>query len=449
MNVMGQGGYPRSWYTASTTLPPEHPRLAGSASAEFCVIGGGLAGLTSALELARAGRDVLLIEANRIGWGASGRNGGFVSAGFAESLTEIVRRVGLAEARAMFKLSVEGAEYVRARVAELDPGIHMGDGWLVPTRYADPDGQRRFIEMLAQDFGHELKLLTTAETRKLLKTERYFDSRLDPSAFHIHPLRYCFALAEAAAGAGARLFENSRVTNVERHGALNYSLVTPQGRISARQVIFCHNHPDPRLSRPLAHAMLPVATYIGVTEPLGERAQSAIATRAAVSDTRRAGNYYRLIAGDRLLWGGKITTRLSEPARLAEMMKKDMLSTYPQLGDPRMEFAWNGLMGYARHMMPIIGEVEQGHWMSSGFGGHGLNTTAMAALLISRAALAGDDEWKRFAALGTPWVGGWFGRAGIQIGYWSMQFKDRRDERRARRLSPSAKPWSGPGASGR
>src|SRR5687768_848833 len=121
-----QEGYPRSWYTASCTLPAPRPRLEGALSAEICIVGGGLAGLTSALELARAGRDVVLLEANRMGWGASGRNGGFVSAGFAESLTEIVRRVGLTEARAMFKLSVEGAEYVRARVAELDPGIHMG-----------------------------------------------------------------------------------------------------------------------------------------------------------------------------------------------------------------------------------------------------------------------------------------------------------------------------------
>ena len=190
MKVNDQGGYPRSWYTASCTLPAPRPHVEGAMAVDICVIGAGLGGLTSALELARAGRDVLLIEANRIGWGASGRNGGFVSAGFAESLTEIVRRVGLAEARALFKLSVGGAEYVRARVAELDPAIHMGDGWLVALRYADPDGQRRIVETLARDFAHELKLLSTPESRKLLKTERYFDSRIDPSAFHIHPLRY-------------------------------------------------------------------------------------------------------------------------------------------------------------------------------------------------------------------------------------------------------------------
>jgi glycine/D-amino acid oxidase-like deaminating enzyme len=438
MSVKEQGEYPSSWYAATSTLPPPRPRLDGAVSTDICIIGGGLAGLTCALELARAGRDVMLLEANRFGWGASGRNGGFVSAGFAQGLTEILRRVGLAEAQALFKLSVEGAEYVRARVAEFDGGIHMGDGWLVALRYADPDGQKRFVEMLARDFHHELKLLTVAETRKLLKTERYFNSRLDPAAFHIHPLRYCLALAQAAERAGARLFEHSRVMKVDGLGGAGYNIVTADSSIAARHVVFCHNHPDPRLSPTLAYAMLPVATYIGVTEPLGERAGSAIATRAAIADTRRAGNYYRLVTEDRLLWGGKITTRVSEPLRLAEMMKQDMLSVYPQLGNPRMEFAWNGLMGYARHKMPIIGEIEPGHWVASSFGGHGLNTTAMAGLLTSRAILTGDDEWRRFTSLGAPWIGGWLGRAGIQISYWNMQLQDWRDERRAARLSSSA-----------
>src|SRR5262245_4317077 len=204
MSVKEQAEYPPSWYAATCVLAEPRPRFDGEGTADICVIGGGLAGLTCALELARGGRDVVLLEANRIGWGASGRNGGFVSAGFAAGLTEIVRRVGLPQAQALFKLSVEGAEYVRARVAELDGGIHMGDGWLVALRYADPDGQRRFVETLARDFHHELKLLTVAETRKLLKSKRYFNSRFDPAAFHIHPLRYCLALAEAAQRAGAR-----------------------------------------------------------------------------------------------------------------------------------------------------------------------------------------------------------------------------------------------------
>jgi glycine/D-amino acid oxidase-like deaminating enzyme len=380
------------------------------------------------LELARSGKDVILLEANRIGWGASGRNGGFVSSGFAESLTQVVRRVGLAEAQALFRLSVEGAEYVRARVAELGPAIRTGDGWIVATRYPDPSRQRRLVEMLARDFGQQVELLDVEQTRKLLKSRRYYESRIDRKAFHIHPLRYCFALARHAESQGARLFEGSRVVSVEQSGS-GHLVATPEGTIAAGQVVFCHNHPG--LSRTMARAMLPVATYVAVTESLGERASDAIATTAAVADTRRAGNYYRLIDDNRLLWGGKITTRVTEPNRLAEMMKHDMLSIYPQLGDPKMEFAWNGLMGYALHKMPLIGKTGAGLWMASGFGGHGLNTTAMAGLLIARAVTGGDDEWRRFSAFGAPWVGGWLGRAGVQISYWNMQLKDRLDERRA------------------
>jgi gamma-glutamylputrescine oxidase len=426
--VRAQVDYPRSWYAASCAIPPARPKIAGAHTCDVCLIGGGLAGLTTALELALSGKDVILLEANRIGWGASGRNGGFVSPGFAESLTQIVRRVGLGEAQALFRLSVEGAEYVRARIAELDPAIRTGDGWIVVTRYPDPVRQRQLVEMLARDFGQQVELLDAEQTRKLLKSKRYYESRLDPKAFHIHPLRYCFALARAAQSQGARLYEGSRVVSVERSGSAHL-VATPEAKVTAGQVVFCHNHPG--LSRIMARAMLPVATYIAVTEPLGERASEAVSTTAAVADTRRAGNYYRLIDDDRLLWGGKITTRLAEPSRLAEMMKQDMLRIYPQLGDPKMEFAWNGLMGYALHKMPLIGETEQGVWMASGFGGHGLNTTAMAGLLIARAITGGDDEWRRFSAFGAPWVGGWLGRAGVQISYWNMQLKDRLDERRA------------------
>jgi gamma-glutamylputrescine oxidase len=423
-----QNGYPRSWYAASTAIPAARAALAGAVSCDVCVVGGGLAGLTVALELARRGHSAVLLEAKRIGWGASGRSGGFVSAGFAEGLAEIVRRVGLEQAQRLFTLSTEGANYVRARVRELDPSVHMGDGWIVASRCPNRDRQRKYVDMLADDFGHKVELLDVQRTRELLKSERYFESRFDPSAFHIHPLRYCLALAAEAERIGARLCERSRVTDVKGDRD-RYDVLTDAGKVTAKHVVFCQNSHDRHLLRRMGRAVLPVATYIGVTEPLGERAGTVIETHAAVADTRRAGNYYRLITGERILWGGRITTRMTEPYRLAETMKQDMLSVYPQLGNPRMEFAWSGLMGYALHKMPIIGELEPGRWAASGFGGHGLNTTAMAGLLIARAIAEGDDEWKRFDGFGTPWAGGWIGRAGVQLSYWKMQLEDRMDER--------------------
>jgi gamma-glutamylputrescine oxidase len=202
---------------------------------------------------------------------------------------------------------------------------------------------------------------------------------------------------------------------------------TAGGAVTVAQVVYCVSALDRRLHRATGRAVLPVATYIAVTEPLQ---QGAIRTEHAVSDSRRAGNYFRLIDERRILWGGAITTRVAEPTRLAENMKRDMLGVFPLLGNPRIDYAWAGLMGYARHMMPLIGGDGQGQWWATAFGGHGMNTTAMGGILIARAIAAKDDEYRRFAAFAPVWAGGPFGRAGVQATYWFMQWKDRRDERR-------------------
>jgi gamma-glutamylputrescine oxidase len=210
-------------------------------------------------------------------------------------------------------------------------------------------------------------------------------------------------------------------------------LVTAQGRITADHVVHCMSAHDRHLAGAAGRALQPVATYVAVTEALGERAALAIGTEAAVSDTRRSGDYYRRITDGRILWGGRITTRVSEPKQLAADMKRDMLGVYPQLGHPRMEFAWSGIMSYAIHKMPIVAEIAPGQWAATAFGGHGLNTTAMAGILIARAIADKDTEWRRFMAFGTPWAGGLAGRVGVQLSYWHMQLQDRIDERRASR----------------
>jgi gamma-glutamylputrescine oxidase len=176
--------------------------------------------------------------------------------------------------------------------------------------------------------------------------------------------------------------------------------------------------------------MLPVATYVAVTAPL---AQDVIHTSSAVSDTRRANNYFRLVDEGRILWGGAITTRIKEPSRLASRMKRNMVSVFPQLAEAEITSAWAGLMGYALHKMPLIGGDAKGQWHATAFGGHGLNTTAIAGILIARAIAAGDDEFRRFAAFAPRWAGGPFGRAGVQGSYWRMQMRDWLDELKSRR----------------
>ncbi len=413
-----------TWYEAGVRRGLARAPLAGAIEADVCVIGGGFAGLTTALELARRGKRVALVEAKRLAWGASGRNGGFVGNGFAESIGNVAKRVGLAAAQALYDLSRRGTEYVRREIAANDPTIKMGDGIIGVVRHEDAAGLQARRDAMARNYGEELEFRGCNATRELLNSRRYFQSLSHPRGFHIHPLRYALALARLAEAAGAVLHENSPALEVTK-SAGTWSVRTGQGLVTATHVVHCVSSLDRRIHRASGRAVLPVGTYAAVTEPLK---QDAIRTAMAAADTRRAGNYYRLIDEGRLLWGGAITTRLSAPAWLARRMKADLLSVFPQLGDPRIDYAWAGLMGYALHKMPLIGGDGDGQWYATAFGGHGLNTTAMAGMLIARAIAEGDDEYRRFAAFAPSWAGGPFGRIGVQCSYWWMQLRDRIDE---------------------
>jgi gamma-glutamylputrescine oxidase len=424
---MIDGNYSETtWYEATAVRGMPRPPLRGREEVDVCVIGGGLAGLTTALELSRRGNTVALLEAKRIAWGASGRNGGFVSNGFAEGMDKVAARVGLDAARALYHLSRFGTEYVRREIAEGDPSIKMGDGWLGCLRHSNAGKKQAAVAAMVRDYGQQLQFLDIAETRARVNTPRYFQSSLDPSAFHMHPLRYALMIAGKAEAAGAKIFEMSPALAVTGGGGA-YRIATERGEIRCRDVVYCVSSLDRNIHAETGRAILPVATYVAVTEPLH---QDVIRTRSAISDSRRAGNYYRLVDEDRLLWGGAITTRVTEPSRLAERMKGDMVSVFPQLGNPRIDYAWAGLMGYARHFMPLIGGDGKGQWWATAFGGHGMNTTAMGGILMARAIAAKDDEYRRFAPFAPQWAGGPFGRAGVQAGYWYMQLKDRLDERR-------------------
>lgn len=421
--MLSTGPATETWYEATAQRGQPRAPLGGQTQAEICVIGGGLAGLTTALELARRGKQVVLLEAKHLAWGASGRNGGFVSNGFAESLDNISLKIGLEATRAVFNLSRLGTEFVRGEAAELD-GIKAGDGWIAARRYDSGATLKIYRDRRERVFGDERQFLDTEETRAKLNSPRYFQSLYDPSAFHVHPLRYALLIARHAEAAGAMLHEQSPVLEISGSSG-NWTVRSAAGSVQVAHVVHTVSALDRTIHPATGHGVLPVATYVAVTESLQ---QDAIRTQSAVSDSRRAGNYFRLIGEGRILWGGAITTRLSAPARLADRMRRDMLSVFPQLGRPRVDFAWAGLMGYARHKMPVIGGDGQGRWWATAFGGHGMNTTAMAGILLARAIADGDEEYRRFAPFAPQWVGGPFGRAGVQLSYWWMQFRDRLDE---------------------
>jgi glycine/D-amino acid oxidase-like deaminating enzyme len=411
---------------------PERPPLSHNLDVDVCVIGAGLAGLTVAREVARRGWSVAVLEAQRVAGGASGRNGGFVSPGFAEGIDAIVERVGLPRARELWALSEAGVEYMRRAIAEAAmPDVAPRDGRLSVRRTDDEAALIEHVAMLRVEFNADVEAWPADQVREVLRSPQYFQAVHFTKAFHIHPLNYALGLAADAEKNGARIFEGTSVTGLDPAG-VRKRVQTPHGVVRARHVVLAGSVGIGALDPQLAATVLPISTYVAVTAPLGEKLFEAVRYSGAVADTRRACDYYRVVADDRLLWGGRISARTSEPRRLAARMRRDILGVYPQLGDVEITHAWSGTMAYAVHKMPQIGELSPGYWLASAFGGHGLNTTAMAGEMIARAILEGDDRWRLFSPYELVWAGGGFGRAAARTIFWSMRARDAVAERVAR-----------------
>lgn len=424
--------YVDTFYRRSLRDERRRHALQGREEADVCVVGGGMAGITAALTLARLGRQVVVLEAARVGWGASGRNGGFVSPGFAAGRGAIARRAGEERAEALHHLSIEGMHFIRDQADALAiPGVDPVHGIIGALRHEGAEELKRERDELARRHGYHVEYLPTEALRERLRSPRYFQGLRDPNAFHFHPLNYLRGLAHAFEGMGGRVFEASRAIGADLGGPVKV-VRTERGAVEAQDVVLCGGGYTDALVPALRRAMLPIATYVLLTEAAPERIAEAIRTTDAVGDSRRAGDYYRLVEGGaRILWGGKITTRTADPRDLAERLRRTMVSTYPQLDGLRVEVAWSGLMSYARHLMPQVGRLAPGVWHATAFGGHGMNTSTAAGLVVAEGVAGASDRWRLFEPFGLDWVGGPAGRAAAQLTYWRLQAQDLWRERRA------------------
>jgi glycine/D-amino acid oxidase-like deaminating enzyme len=423
--------YGDSWYAATMVDVEPRPRLALDADIDVCVIGGGLAGLTTARELARSGWSVVLIEAGRLAQSASGRNTGFVLPGFGADADKLIARIGFERAKDLWTLSQAGLDYVRNSIRENgNKGIDPQPGWLYVSKKDDTDEFVGYVALLGE-LGCEIEGWPTERVRSVLRSERYFYAINYLRALTIHPLNYALMLAAAAERDGARIFENTPAISIDPVG-VRKRIVTPGARLRASHVVLCGNVEIDTLMPRLGATLTPVTTYVITTAPLGERLSEAVGYRGAVSDTDLADNHYRIVGDDRLMFSGRSTAWARNPRRYVGVLRADIKKTYPQLGDVAVDYAWNGTLGISVHRMPQIGELGPGVWLASGFGGHGLNTTAMAGNLIARAIVEGDQTWRQFTPYELVWAGGAFGRVAAQLRVLIKRFRDNVEERRAK-----------------
>src|SRR6266566_303747 len=396
----------------------ERVRLTFDLDVDICIVGAGLAGLTVALETARLGASVAVLEGRHVGWNASGHQLGTVMPGFGLPIEELIERVGFEDSRELWSLSKEGVEFVRSLATEESiPGLALSEGALEVSNVEAGDQLISRLQMLGEDFETDVEGWQVDRVRDQLKTDRYFHGVHYPKAFQIDGRKYVHGLAALAMRAGARIFEDTPVVSVDPSG-IRKRIVTPSARLRASHIVLAGNVHLGATSRRLSETLLPVWRYTAVTAPLGERLTEAITFEGSVTDTDGI-DQFRIVDGNRLVWAGPETTWAARPERFGPAIARRIHTIFPQFGRPEIAEVWGGAAGHTVHGMPQIGQLRRGLWVTSGFGRQGLNTSAMAGQLIARSILWGDERWRLFSPFELVWAGGVTGRvAGHFVGMW-------------------------------
>jgi gamma-glutamylputrescine oxidase len=410
---------PATWFEETAVAPTQWPALTFDIDADVCVVGGGLAGITVARELARRSWSVVLIEAGRIGGQASGRNPGFVMPGFGQSTHRIVERCGLDHAKALWALSEQGMAYVRNAILGLAmPGVDPVDGWLEVSRDDASDAFRRTLNWF-EGFGVDAEPWPAEQVREVLRTDAYRRGLHFPKAFHIHPLNYLLGLAADAERRGARLFQETVAVEMDPFG-VRKRIATPSAKIRANHIVLAGGVQLGQVAPQLAATVLPLTSYVAVTQPLGYLAD-AITFPGGVSDLSDPNCQYRIVDWDRLVWSAGAPALAWDSRRQGRRIKAAIERTYPQLRGVEIARVWPATAAHAVHGMPQIGEVSPGLWLASAFAGHGINTTAIAGELIARAIADHDDTWRLFLPYDLVWAGGRLGRTALGANVWARR----------------------------
>ncbi|MDE2445702.1 MAG: FAD-binding oxidoreductase [Alphaproteobacteria bacterium] len=396
-----------SYYQATANRKISTTPLMGDVKADVCVIGAGYTGLSAALELAQAGFKVVVLEAEAIGFGASGRNGGQICTGFSSGQGKIEAQLGKADAKRAFGLAEEAKQLIVDRAAKhkIDCDIRWGYLHCIPKAHQFNHLQEWHDEYEALGYGGNT-LLTKDELEQKLGTTIYHGALRESHAGHMHPLNYCLGLADAAIKAGAVIHEHSRVIEVST-GSSPWAR-TDKGKVSAKFMIIGGNAYLGNLVKPLEGHVMPVASYIIATEPLGEdRAKALIADNEAVANTNFIVDYYRRSADHRMLFGGRASYSGRTPAALGEYMRPRMTSVFPQLKDVKIDYAWGGNIAITSNRIPDCGRLSPTVYYAHGYSGQGVALAGMYGKLMAEAVRGQAERFDLLAKIKhLPFPGG-------------------------------------------
>ncbi|MDJ0878828.1 MAG: FAD-binding oxidoreductase [Halieaceae bacterium] len=400
---MSAAAHVNSWYAASAPQIEDFPRLEGEIEADVCIIGGGFTGLSSAIHLRDKGYSVVLLEAERVAWGASGRNGGHCSTGQRADQETLEERVGREQARRLWDLGLEAVSTVVGLVERFNIDCELKSGDLhVASKRSHADELKAYAEKLARDYDYtDARYIEREELEQMTSSRRFHAGMFDTRARHLHPLKYALGLARAAHDLGARFYEDSRVTSYSEGDRV--TVKTAHGSVRARfMILACNGYLD-HLSRPLAGKIMPINNFVLATEPLGEdKARSLIRDDCSMSDSLFVINYWKLSQDWRLLFGGGESYTRRFPSDIEGLVRKCMLGVYPELKDVKVDYAWGGTLAITMSRMPHFGRLSGNVFYAHGYSGHGITIASLAGKLLAEAISGTAERFDVMASVPTP-----------------------------------------------
>jgi gamma-glutamylputrescine oxidase len=392
-----------SWYAASANKHLDFPRLEGEIEADICIVGGGYTGLSSAIHLRDRGYSVAVVEAERVGWGASGRNGGHCSTGQRADQAELESLVGKRQAQQLWQLGLEAVDTVCQLIERFDIQCDLKHGNLhMAAKSKHVAELAAHVEKLHRDYDyHQIRYVDKRELESMTSSRRYLAGSLDTAGRHLHPLNYALGLAQAAADSGVRIFEQSRVNSYDK--ADTVSVRTDKGVVKARYLVLACNGYLENLSGKAAEKIMPINNFMLATEPLGEDlARSLIRDDTAMSDSLFVVNYWKLSADRRLLFGGGESYTQKFPADLKGFVRKRMLQAYPELNNTRIDYAWGGTLAITMNRMPAFGRLNDNIYYAQGYSGHGVPIATLAGKLLAEAISGTAERFDVMASVPVP-----------------------------------------------